>query len=69
MDLKLITDEELAALPDLVLVEQARRESLLAIPAQLAYLANEFMAAGGKQSVLKASIAYAQPVTPVAPTV
>ena len=56
MDLTTLTAEELDAHRLAVLNEQERRANLAAIPAQVATLAAQFVAAGGAQAELTAAI-------------
>ncbi|KAB1647458.1 hypothetical protein F8O06_02660 [Pseudoclavibacter sp. CFCC 14310] len=56
MDLKTLTDEELAQHRIDVLTEQERRANLAEIPQQVAQLAQTFTAGGGDRAVLTAAI-------------
>lgn len=56
LDLTLLTSEDLDALRVDVIIEQERRTSLAAIPAQINALALAYVAAGGEQSVVDAAV-------------
>jgi len=57
MNLATLTPTELDTLRIEILTEQERRASLLAIPATVAILAAQYVAAGGERSTLDAAIA------------
>ena len=59
MDLATLTDEELAEHRIAVLNEQERRSNLAAIPAQVASLAAQYVAAGGDRADLDTAVSTA----------
>lgn len=56
MDLKTLTDDDLAAHLNAVLAEQERRQRLANAPAQVAALATAFIADGGDRAALVEAI-------------